>query len=274
MAKGLLEKTRSINKILKMGPDKPVDYMETASVLAQSLQCNVYIVGYSKQLIGYSFLHQTGCTDIEQIISYSEDYPDTFNARFAEISETVVRESFEKSECIMGVPGIKCSRPMEAAVIVPIYTGKYRIGTLILTKAEESFTEEDIILAEYAGTIVTNQIMRMRAEKIEEEVRKKETVQIAVSTLSYSEWVAIEQYVPQLQGDEGVLVASHIAEKAGITRSVIVSGVRKLESAGVIESRSLGAKGTYIKVLNHYLFDELEKHSAMRLKPQKVATKR
>jgi len=46
----------------------------------------------------------------------------------------------------------------------------------------------------------------------------------------------------------------------GITRSVIVSALRKFESAGVIESRSLGMKGTYIKVLNDYLFDELKRH--------------
>ena len=44
----------------------------------------------------------------------------------------------------------------------------------------------------------------------------------------------------------------------GITRSVIVNALRKFESAGVIESRSSGMKGTYIKVLNDVLFDEIE----------------
>jgi len=32
-----------------------------------------------------------------------------------------------------------------------------------------------------------------------------------------------------------------------------------LESAGVIETRSLGMKGTYIKILNPQLLQELEK---------------
>ena len=44
----------------------------------------------------------------------------------------------------------------------------------------------------------------------------------------------------------------------GITRSVIVNALRKFESAGVIESRSSGMKGTYIKVLNDVVFDEIE----------------
>ena len=59
-------------------------------------------------------------------------------------------------------------------------------------------------------------------------------------------------------GSNGLLVASKIADKVGITRSVIVNALRKLESAGVVEVRSLGMKGTYIRVLNDYLLEELE----------------
>lgn len=54
-------------------------------------------------------------------------------------------------------------------------------------------------------------------------------------------------------------MASKIADRVGITRSVIVNALRKFESAGVIESRSSGMKGTYIKVLNDVVFDELDK---------------
>ena len=39
---------------------------------------------------------------------------------------------------------------------------------------------------------------------------------------------------------------------------MIVNALRKFESAGVIESRSSGMKGTYIKVLNDVIFDELK----------------
>ena len=63
----------------------------------------------------------------------------------------------------------------------------------------------------------------------------------------------------ELDGNEGLLVASKIADRVGITRSVIVNALRKFESAGVIESKSLGMKGTYIRVLNERLLDEIEK---------------
>ena len=62
----------------------------------------------------------------------------------------------------------------------------------------------------------------------------------------------------ELEGNEGVLVASKIADRFGITRSVVVNALRKLESAGVVETRSSGMKGTYIKVLNDAVFEELD----------------
>ena len=42
---------------------------------------------------------------------------------------------------------------------------------------------------------------------------------------------------------KGQLTASVIADRIGITRSVIVNALRKLESAGIIESRSTWNEG-------------------------------
>ena len=69
---------------------------------------------------------------------------------------------------------------------------------------------------------------------------------------------AIVHIFEELEGTEGILVASKIADRVGITRSVIVNALRKFESAGVIESRSSGMKGTYIKVVNDFIFEELD----------------
>jgi transcriptional pleiotropic repressor len=82
---------------------------------------------------------------------------------------------------------------------------------------------------------------------------------MAISSLSYSELEAVEHIFEELNGNEGLLVASKIADRVGITRSVIVNALRKLESASVIESRSLGMKGTFIKILNNNFLAELEK---------------
>lgn len=142
--------------------------------------------------------------------------------------------------------------------IVPIIGGGDRLGTLILSRLQDTFTDDDLILAEYGATVVGMEILREKAEEIEEEARSKAVVQMAISSLSYSELEAIEHIFEELDGNEGLLVASKIADRVGITRSVIVNALRKLESAGVIESRSLGMKGTYIKVLNNKFLIELE----------------
>ena len=85
------------------------------------------------------------------------------------------------------------------------------------------------------------------------------TVSNPMSPITSANTLAITHILGELNGNEGVLVASKVADRVGITRSVIVNALRKFESAGVIESRSSGMKGTYIKVLNDVVFDELKR---------------
>ena len=147
-------------------------------------------------------------------------------------------------------------------LIVPIYGNGERIGTLIVAKYDKPFDDEDLLLAEYAATVIGVEILHERAAKVEEEVRKKAMVQIAFSTLSYSELEAIVNILGELKGMEGLLVASKIADRVGITRSVIVNALRKFESAGLIETKSLGMKGTYIRIKNEFLLEELRKNNS------------
>ena len=144
------------------------------------------------------------------------------------------------------------------AIITPINIAGERLGTLIIYKVDKPYEIDDIILSEYGTTVVGLEMLRSVNEESAEETRKEHIVQSAISTLSYSELEAIIHIFDELDGSEGILVASKIADRVGITRSVIVNALRKFESAGVIESRSSGMKGTYIKVVNDYVFTELE----------------
>ncbi len=144
-------------------------------------------------------------------------------------------------------------------MIVPIDIAGERLGTLFIYRKDAMFDIEDIILGEYGATVVGLEIMRSINEENSEEARKTSVVKSAIGTLSFSEQEAIKHIFDELDGVEGILVASKIADRVGITRSVIVNALRKFESAGVIESRSLGMKGTYIKVLNDILLEEITK---------------
>ena len=124
--------------------------------------------------------------------------------------------------------------------------------------SENGYSIEDIILTEYGATVVGLEMVRSVSEESAEEDRRAQGVQAAMSTLSASETDAVIHIFEELSGLEGILVASRIADREGITRSVIVNALRKLESAGVIVSKSSGMKGTYIKVTNALIFDEIE----------------
>jgi transcriptional pleiotropic repressor len=145
------------------------------------------------------------------------------------------------------------------AIITPIDIAGERLGTLFIYRNDNSYAIDDIILSEYGTTVVGLEMMRSVNEESAEESRKLQIVKSAISTLSFSELEAITHIFEELDGNEGILVASKIADRVGITRSVIVNALRKFESAGVIESRSSGMKGTYIKVINDVVFDELKK---------------
>lgn len=260
VGKSLLEKSRAINKILQKIAGNPVNFFEMAEVLAENLACSVFIVGRRGGIAGYAFAEEASCVEVEELISHSERFPESFNQEFLNITETRTNFILEDGrKCVFNPNNVSCNCSTRIWSLTPVYGGARRIGTLIMMRENREFTEEDIVLAEYGAMVVANEIMRMRSERVEEEARKKASVQIALDTLSYSEKEAIDHIMAELNGSEGLLVASRIADKVGITRSVIVSALRKFESAGVIESRSLGMKGTYIKVLNDYLFEELNK---------------
>ena len=128
---------------------------------------------------------------------------------------------------------------------------------MFLYKSDGVYDIDDIILCEYGTTVVGLEMLRSVNEENAEEERKTQVVRSAINTLSTSEQEAVVHIFDELGGMEGILVASKIADRVGITRSVIVNALRKFESAGVIESRSSGMKGTYIRVLNDLVFDEI-----------------
>lgn len=251
----LLEKTRRINKLLQRSAGRPVDFREMAKVLSDLVRCNVYIVSRRGKILGNALAEGFECTS-EAV--KGEAFPSECNDKLLKIDETSPNVAPGDFGNVFQKPQ-NCENEPVAVTVVPVIGGGERLGTLILSKYDGSFVDEDLILAEYGATVVGTEILRSKTDRVEEEARKKAAVQVAIGTLSYSELEAVQHIFDELDGREGFLVASKIADRVGITRSVIVNALRKFESAGVVESRSLGMKGTYIKVLNDRLIEELKK---------------
>lgn len=247
----LLEKTRKINKLLQRAEN--VEYDGISRVLSNVLNADIYIANKKGNIYGYALLdEEKNLLAVDEILNkgkFSTAYVRWLN----HFDETQVNpEKYSDEDDGSPIAG-------KNFTIVPIYGVGRRIGTLIVARNKNSFSDDDTLLAEYGATVVGMEMLRDHTEKIEHEAREKATVQIALATLSYSEAEAAVNILGELNGSEGLLVASKIADRVGITRSVIVNALRKFESAGVIESKSLGMKGTYIKVKNDYLLEEVQK---------------
>jgi transcriptional pleiotropic repressor len=253
----LLEKVRSINKVLQKSAGYTVDFKEISAILSKNIECSIYILDRRGKIMGYSYLPGFVCEIMEDIVESPIGFPNEYNQNLLEVGETQANICQTVDLCVFSHE--KSCDYRKVTTLVPIVGAGSRLGTLVLAKYDHNFTNEDLILAEIGATVVGMEILRARQDRMEEEARKRAAVQIALGTLSYSELDAVRHIFDQLEGDEGLLVASKIADRVGITRSVIVNALRKFESAGVIESKSLGMKGTYIKVLNDRLLEELER---------------
>jgi len=254
----LLEKTRRINKILQKTAGQRVDFKDIAEVLKNVIHANVYIVSRKGKVLGWSLVDEFECELMVNNVLEVGVFPERYNRFLLKEDESRVNLRQKSNDCVF-IEEERCLFSNKITTVIPILGGGERLGTLLLARFNELFDAEDLILAETGATVVGMEILRSKAEKVEEDARNKAVVQLAVATLSYSELEAVEHIFEELGGTEGLLVASKIADQLGITRSVIVNALRKFESAGVIESRSLGMKGTYIKVLNPFLLDYLEK---------------
>ena len=260
MSVQLLDKTRKINKLLHNNNSHKVVFNDICEVLSNILLSNVLVISRKGKVLGIKNRQDIEVID-ELINNEVGGYIDTLlNERLLGVLSTKENVNLQTLGFTADV-----SQGYQA-IITPINIAGERLGTLFLYRKESMYEIDDIILSEYGTTVVGLEMLRSVNEESAEETRKEQIVQSAISTLSFSELEAIIHIFDELDGDEGILVASKIADRVGITRSVIVNALRKFESAGVIESRSSGMKGTYIKVLSDVIFDELEEIKAQRNK--------
>ncbi|MBS4024051.1 MAG: GTP-sensing pleiotropic transcriptional regulator CodY [Clostridia bacterium] len=254
----LLAKLSLMNKSIHKPVGHPLDYKAITKVLSEIINANCYLIGKEGKVLGYSFIPGFDCPPMDEIVNEFQQFPEKYYTELITVNETKANYSRPMNACVFTLQE-SCCFQNKISTYVPIFAGGRRMGTLVLSKFNIEFTDYDLVLAEYGSTVVGMEIFRIHAEKIEEEARRRATIHIALGALSYTELEAAEHIFDAVEGEEGVLVASKIADSANIARSVIVNSLRKIESAGVIEVRSLGMKGTYIRILNPLLKQELHK---------------
>ncbi len=217
---------RKMLDIMAFSNEREQKISEGTKVLAEELKADVYLLDNNYAIFSYA----GKALDSE----YFEKFKNTDMQR-----ENVVNNN-------------------EHFIITPLISSREFVGMLVV-KREEKFNEEEIIIFEIFRNFAITSIYNIYRDRNFKTQRQINIVKNSISSFSYSELHAIVAIFNELNGEEGVVIASNVSEKYSVTRSVIVSALRKFESSGVIESRSLGAKGTFIKVLNPYLLEELDK---------------
>lgn len=254
MSVELLDRTRKINKLLQKTGTQRVIFSDICKVMSEILESTVLVLSKKGKMLAKYEVESVDSIQDLLLTDESGCIDKMLNERLLNILST--KENINLST--LGFSS-EYTEKNYIGMVSPIDIAGERLGTLFIYRTGKMFDLEDIILSEYGATVVGLEIMRSINEENSEELRKTNLIKSAISTLSFSELEAIKHIFNELEGNEGILVASKVADRVGITRSVIVNALRKFESAGVIESRSLGMKGTYIKVLNEYLKEEINK---------------
>lgn len=244
----LITKIQELEGVLKQGN---AELNDVIALISSSILCNSYLIGAQGQILAKAQPNGKDCTKENQGIK--DSLKPEFMQRVGFIFITAANIPVESCFLEEGL----CVRPNLFMTIVPVRDNRTTSAHLLLTKSEQQFTEEELILAEVASMVVSiyfyeNSVMARDVEKSQEA-----TVEMVLDSLSFSELKAIKNVLMDLKASEGFLVASKIADRIGISRSVIVNAMRKLESAGVVESRSLGIKGTYIKIKSQLFYQRL-----------------
>lgn len=239
----LLKRMKECTQLLQREGNE-VNFVDMAGTLRDGMErTSVYLVNRKGKLLAYALEEGFENTSFDQDWLANGVVPDELNDSLLKIGAVAQ---------INGDAG-------HTMLVSPVVGSGRRVGSLMFVKEEGSFNDEDIIVAEFGSTSIGMVISHAIYGEEEDEAQESKLARSALKSLSYSEILAMQRIFDELEGDEGLLVASRIADDAGITRSVIVNALRKLASAGVIESRSLGMKGTYLRVLNREIRGEFER---------------
>lgn len=253
MSVQLLDKTRKIGRMIHNTSAGEDIFAELCRVLGEILDSNVLIADRKGLMLGMENGRAVPLSGSLLPLAPGEYVKPVLNERFFSSLST-------KENVNLMTLGFSVSESRKyKAMLVPFDIAGERVGTMFLYRMGEEYEIDDIILAEYVSVVAG---LEMQQSIREEEARRKQSLQAAKSAvrlLSFAELDAMKAVLKELSEGESLLVTSRVAEKTGITRSVIVNGLRKFESSGILEVRSLGMKGTRIRVLNDEIYGELEK---------------
>lgn len=245
MSLELLDKTRKINHLLNSRQSDKVNFNEFCRVFSGEMCVNVLLISRKGKILGTKERKEIPVIPQLKKAAYGSYLEPSLQERLLNVLST-------KENANLMTLGFSFEEAGDYQVMVaPVNMAGRRLGTLFVYRKDVPFTIDDIILTEYGTVVIGLAMQRAESEEMTEEQHKEQDVTAAIQTLSRLEAKAMSFVLDELEDvSEGILVTSRLADKVGITRSVIVNALKKCESAGIIKTKSSGMKGTTIRVVN------------------------
>lgn len=151
-----------------------------------------------------------------------------------------------------------CGSPGGHQLCKPLFT-----GSIILHRPGGAFDEDEELALGIAISVCIVLFRTETASTAQELARRRTAVRHVVGTLSYSQLLAACSIAKLMRFSggiaEGIFIASSVASLLGVAQSVITAALKKLEAANLVETRSLGMKGTFVRFADKFLYEELMK---------------
>lgn len=245
MSLDLLDRTRRMNRVLSEQVKDQIDFDDLCQTISNDLKSNVILISFKGKILGLCNDAETPVLDGVKKLHYGSYASPELSGRLRNTLSTkenlnLMTLGFSKEE----IEGYQ-------SMLVPIRMAGSGLGSLFLYRLDEQYSIDEIILAEYSAMVIALAIQRAQREEYSRLQQKQEELDNVIHILTKLELRAMLLVLGELDGaTKGTLVASSLANRFGITRSVIVNAMKKCEGVGVIRTKSAGLKGTQVCVLN------------------------
>ncbi len=261
----LLDRTRKIENLLHNNVSTKVAFTDICRVITATLYSDALVISKKGKILGVC--EAGNVKRIEELLKYEVGsfVDEALNERFLSILSTQENAGLLALgfswKTAQGYDRRMGDRPggdtaFYRAMITPIFIGGERLGTLFIYRENDAYDIDDIILSEYAATVVGLEMMRAISEESKESDLMEKTVNDVISATSRSEMDSVRAILSKLdENGEGVVNLTRLSEESGISRTSLVNAVKKMAGAGVFETRSRGVLGTEIKVINTLIYE-------------------
>ena len=143
MASEVLHKTRKINKTLQTSGGSNVSFDLLAGALGEVLNSNVYVVSDKGKVLGLHLNDIADSSVVEDNLTKKKMFPQEYNINALKISETLENLTGDK---LLEIFPFEQDRIEKKTTIVPILGSGQRLGTLLLSRYNNTYKDEDLVM--------------------------------------------------------------------------------------------------------------------------------